>query len=45
MVADWKLVYSKSFEIKREALQEEKRVKKLNRASIERLIQNDKLEN
>ena len=41
MVADWELVYSKSFDIKREALQEEKRLKKLNKASLERLIKND----
>ena len=36
----WKLVYSKSFETKTEALIEEKRLKKLNRASLERLILN-----
>ena len=34
----WKLVYQKSFETKREALMEEKRIKKLNRVSIEKLI-------
>jgi putative endonuclease len=37
---DWILVYSKEFEIKKEALIEEKRLKKLNRASIEKLISN-----
>ncbi|KAF0201316.1 MAG: hypothetical protein FD170_2775 [Bacteroidetes bacterium] len=31
----WKLVYLKEFETKREALIEEKRLKKLNRRSIE----------
>ena len=36
--SDWVLVYSKEFEIKQEALIEEKRLKKLNRASIEKLI-------
>ena len=36
--ADWELVYLKSFEIKREALIEEKRLKKLNRNSLQRLI-------
>ena len=36
----WKLVYSKSFETKKEALVEELRLKKLNRKSIESLIQN-----
>ena len=36
---DWKLVYTKEYETKRLALIEEKRLKKLNRASIERLIQ------
>ncbi len=36
---DWKLVYMKDYETKRLALIEEKRLKKLNRASIERLIQ------
>ncbi len=35
---DWVLVYSKEFEIKKDALIEEKRLKKLNRASIEKLI-------
>jgi putative endonuclease len=35
----WKLVYSKAFEIKKEALVEELRLKKLNRKSIEVLIQ------
>ncbi|MFN7675835.1 GIY-YIG nuclease family protein [Flavobacterium sp.] len=38
---DWILVYSKEFEIKKEALIEEKRLKKLNRASIEKLISNN----
>ena len=36
--ADWILVYSKEFETKRDALIEEKRLKKLNRSSIEKLI-------
>ncbi len=36
--ADWELVYVKSFEVKREALIEEKRLKKLNKASLQRLI-------
>ena len=36
---DWKLVYTKEYETKRLALVEEKRLKKLNRASLERLIQ------
>ena len=35
---DWKLVYSAQFETKREAIIKEKRLKKLNVASIERLI-------
>jgi putative endonuclease len=35
---DWELVYSKTFETKREALIEERRIKKLNRASIEKLL-------
>ena len=35
---DWFLVYSKEFESKSEALIEEKRLKKLNRLSIEKLI-------
>jgi putative endonuclease len=38
---DWVLVYSKEFEIKKDALIEEKRLKKLNRASIEKLISNN----
>ena len=38
----WELVYSKAFEIKKEALVEELRLKKLNRKSIETLIQNSK---
>ena len=37
---DWILFYSKEFEIKKEALIEEKRLKKLNRAFIEKLISN-----
>ena len=36
----WTLVYSKAFETKKEALVEELRLKKLNRKSIETLIQN-----
>ena len=35
---DWILVYSAKFENKDEALKEEKRLKKLNRLSIEKLI-------
>ncbi|UZT97463.1 GIY-YIG nuclease family protein [Chryseobacterium fluminis] len=35
---DWKIVYVQKFELKSAALREEKRLKKLNRASIERLI-------
>ncbi|WP_255700831.1 GIY-YIG nuclease family protein [Flavobacterium anseongense] len=35
---DWELLYYLSHETKREALIEEKRLKKLNRASIEYLI-------
>jgi putative endonuclease len=38
--ADWELVYVKAFEIKKEALIEEKRLKKLNKTSLERLINN-----
>ena len=38
---DWVLVYCKEFEIKKDALIEEKRLKKLNRASIEKLISNN----
>ncbi|WP_394799685.1 GIY-YIG nuclease family protein [Flavobacterium amniphilum] len=38
-VCDWELVFSMSFESKAEALKEEKRLKRLNRASIERLVQ------
>ena len=37
---DWILVYSSKFETKKEALIEEKRIKKLNVTSIERLISN-----
>ena len=36
--SDWKLVYTMTFETKRLALIEEKRLKKLNRASLERLL-------
>ncbi|MGH2664540.1 GIY-YIG nuclease family protein [Flavobacterium sp.] len=36
---DWELRYSIAFETKTEALLEEKRLKRLNRASLERLIQ------
>ena len=39
---DWKLVYVKDHETKTEALIEEKRLKKLNRKSLEFLIKNDK---
>jgi putative endonuclease len=35
---DWNLVYSKSFETKKEALIEEKRLKKLNRISLDKII-------
>ena len=35
---DWKIVYNKSFETKKEALIEEKRLKKLNRKAIEKII-------
>ncbi|MDP5198725.1 MULTISPECIES: GIY-YIG nuclease family protein [Flavobacterium] len=38
----WELVYLKGFETKREALIEELRLKKLNRKSIEALIQDRK---
>ncbi|MCK6611887.1 MAG: GIY-YIG nuclease family protein [Bacteroidia bacterium] len=34
----WKLVFTKRFDTKSEALKEELRLKKLNRASIEKLI-------
>jgi putative endonuclease len=34
----WILKYSKSFETKKEALLEEKRLKRLNRISLEKLI-------
>ena len=37
-VKDWVLVYKKAFETKKEALIEEKRLKKLNRTSIEKII-------
>ena len=37
---DWELVYSFSFETKREAILEEKRIKKLNKSSIVKLILN-----
>ena len=36
---DWKLVYVMEYETKHQAIIEEKRLKKLNRFSIERLIQ------
>ena len=35
---DWELVYSTFFATKTEALKEEKRLKKRNRASIDRLV-------
>ena len=35
---NWVLVYSKKFETKKDALIEEKRIKKLNRKSLELLI-------
>jgi putative endonuclease len=35
---DWVLTYSKSFQTKKKALIEEKRIKKLNRKSLELLI-------
>ena len=35
---DWEMVYLTSFETKKEALLEEKRLKKLNKASLEKLI-------
>jgi putative endonuclease len=35
---DWVLVYSFEFETKKEALIEEKRLKKLNRTSLEKII-------
>ncbi|WP_168732745.1 GIY-YIG nuclease family protein [Flavobacterium supellecticarium] len=37
--SDWKLVYSKVFETKKEALIEEKHLKKLNRSSIKQLLE------
>ena len=40
---DWVLVYSNEFENKSEALKEEKRLKKLNRLSIEKLISSGKV--
>ncbi|MDY0104779.1 MAG: GIY-YIG nuclease family protein [Lentimicrobium sp.] len=36
----WTMVYKKAYETKREALIEEKRIKRLNRKSIESLINN-----
>ena len=36
---DWTLVYTKEYETKQLALIEEKRLKKLNRTSIQKLIQ------
>ena len=35
---DWDLVYSIKFKTKKEALIEEKRIKKLNRSSLEKII-------
>ena len=35
---DWVIVYKKEFSEKSEALKEEKRLKKLNRRSIEKLV-------
>lgn len=35
---DWELVYHKVFQTKREALIEEKRLKKLNKYSLEKII-------
>ena len=35
---DWIMVYNKSLETKKDALIEEKRLKKLNRISLERII-------
>jgi putative endonuclease len=40
---DWHLVYFATFETKKEALIEEKRLKKLNVASIERIISTFKI--
>ena len=40
---DWVLVYENKFETKREALIEEKRIKKLNRKSLLVLIGKDKV--
>ncbi|WP_379968874.1 GIY-YIG nuclease family protein [Epilithonimonas sp. UC225_85] len=37
-VGDWEIVYVKEFANKKEALIEEKRLKRLNRKSIEKLI-------
>lgn len=37
---DWLFVYHRAFETKREALIEEKRLKKLNVSSIKRIISN-----
>jgi putative endonuclease len=34
----WRLVYSKAYELKSDALIEEKRIKRLNRKAIEKLI-------
>ncbi|MFN9352681.1 MAG: GIY-YIG nuclease family protein, partial [Chitinophagales bacterium] len=36
--SDWKVVYQKGFQTKREALIEEKRIKRLNRESLLRLV-------
>jgi len=38
----WKLVYVAAMETKRDAIIEEKRIKKLNRTSLERIIHSDK---
>ncbi len=38
----WEMVYLVMYESKKQALIEEKRIKKLNSASIERLIMSDK---
>ncbi|KAA0128643.1 GIY-YIG nuclease family protein [Chryseobacterium sp. SN22] len=39
-IDDWKIVYVQEFENKSKALIEEKRMKRLNRSSIEKLINN-----
>ena len=40
---DWVLVYSREFENKSEGLKEEKRLKKLNRHSLEKIISSGKV--